>query len=293
MNSEISVSTVASSLLTTAGVAEEHTDISIIQEWEIAVDTESDPELVRTKTAEACQPGCDVILVQGDRRALGMNEIKLKILRTLAVDAPSVTTQLPFTNLSIDGVISTVTTNLQGVAARMVVLQEGGPAEASKETSIAKTLKSDVIVNRLATDLDISVNELTVEVFTPIFPPFPPPAIPPFPPFNPPPTNCRTADCVVTKNYNFDDHNLNNGCCCTSGGQCASYLCDYFGAWTCTDMISEPSPSPMPSSSPELSSDTDFCDLNLYTDVSNPKNFAMSFFVMGSTQPGRPWARGR
>jgi hypothetical protein len=43
---------------------------------------------------------------------------------------------------------------------------------------------------------------------------------------------CRMNDCDTNK-YTGTDFNLQNGCCCTSGGNCASAHCDYM-SWTCT-----------------------------------------------------------
>ena len=67
-----------------------------------------------------------------------------------------------------------------------------------------------------------------------------------------PPLSCPSTSCSTDKNYDAAASGLADGCCCTSGGQCASYECDY-STWVCRAGTHSgnggdgPAPSPGPS----------------------------------------------
>ncbi len=51
--------------------------------------------------------------------------------------------------------------------------------------------------------------------------------------------HCRRTDCATDQNINVSQYNLSLGCCCTTGGQCSTFSCDYYN-WTCVDLIPYP-----------------------------------------------------
>ena len=63
---------------------------------------------------------------------------------------------------------------------------------------------------------------------------------------------CRTTNCVTNPDYSTLTHRA-PGCCCTSAGQCASYLCDYISTWTCLAAVPSPPPFAPPPSTPSSS----------------------------------------
>lgn len=56
-------------------------------------------------------------------------------------------------------------------------------------------------------------------------------------------SGCRTTDCISNKEYSSGSDLYVTGCCCTSGGQCASGLCDYHSTWSCLASLN-PHPPP-------------------------------------------------